>query len=91
MKKRANNVFGVLKELENKKTPGNSAIQYHTVSVYLMKNTSEKVTGPKHCNFPFFKSVNRTNYRLCVKEIHKPNGYDPVTVTALIVGEYYMK
>ncbi|XP_068697833.1 uncharacterized protein [Montipora foliosa] len=32
------------------------------------------------------ESVNATYYRLCVKEIHKPNGYDPVEVTTLIIG-----
>ncbi|XP_068699862.1 uncharacterized protein [Montipora foliosa] len=32
------------------------------------------------------ESVNTTYYRLCVKEIHKPNGYDPVKVTSLIIG-----
>lgn len=35
-----------------------------------------------------FQAINGTYYQLCVKEIHNPNGYDPVKVTALIVGEY---
>ena len=35
----------------------------------------------------FLQSINITYYRLCVKEIHKPNGYDPVKVTTLIIGE----
>ncbi|XP_067055015.1 uncharacterized protein [Acropora muricata] len=32
------------------------------------------------------ESINTTYYRLCVKEIHKPNGYDPVKVTTLVIG-----
>ncbi|XP_029202283.2 uncharacterized protein LOC114966535 [Acropora millepora] len=32
------------------------------------------------------EAINTTYYRLCVKEIHKPNGYDPVKVTTLIIG-----
>jgi len=32
------------------------------------------------------ESINSTYYRLCVKEIHNPNGYDPVKVTTLIIG-----
>ena len=31
--------------------------------------------------------INTTDYRLCIKEIHKPNGYDPVKVTTLMIGE----
>lgn len=36
---------------------------------------------------PFPQSINTTYYRLCVKEIHKPNGYDPVKVTTLVIGK----
>ena len=38
--------------------------------------------------FILFQSINNTDYRLCVKEIHNPNGYDPVKVTTLIIGEF---
>ena len=54
-----------------------------------------------HCNNKSFKfifladivflnivqHINTTDYRLCIKEIHKPNGYDPVKVTTLMIGE----
>jgi len=38
-------------------------------------------------SFYFLQHINTTDYRVCIKEIHKPNGYDPVKVATMMVGE----
>lgn len=37
--------------------------------------------------FLFTQHINTTDYRVCIKEIHKPNGYDPVKVATMMIGE----
>ncbi|KAJ7393392.1 hypothetical protein OS493_006364 [Desmophyllum pertusum] len=34
----------------------------------------------------WIEHITNTDYRVCIKEIHKPNGYDPVKVSALMIG-----
>ncbi|KAK3740263.1 hypothetical protein QZH41_017827, partial [Actinostola sp. cb2023] len=34
--------------------------------------------------------IGKKSARICIKELHSPNGYDPVQLTCLIIGKYYM-
>ena len=40
------------------------------------------------CIFLFcVQQINTTNCRVCIKELTNENGYDPVTVNMLVIGE----
>ncbi|XP_074615862.1 uncharacterized protein LOC141875476 [Acropora palmata] len=55
-------------------------------SGHISQGLSDRLIPEFNSIASWVESINTTYYRLCVKEIHKPNGYDPVKVTTLVIG-----
>jgi len=64
-------------------TPTVIVSAYHSSGIGYMQNMKPEYNSIA----PWVEHINTTDCRVCIKEIHKPNGYDPVKVATMMIGE----